>query len=54
MRPASIFLRRSTARNGIEPTSLTVVKPASKVFLAFTTPTIAESNGVSLKSDISW
>jgi hypothetical protein len=33
MKPALMLLRRSTARNGREPTSRTVVKPASSVFL---------------------
>ena len=45
MKPASMFLRRSTARKGGEPTSRTEVKPASRVFFALTTPAIAESKG---------
>ena len=45
-----IELRRSTARNGSDPTSRTEVKPASKVLRAFTTAAKAWLKGVSLKS----
>ena len=38
MKPELMLSRRSTARNGCEPTSRTVVNPASRVFLALTTP----------------
>gem|GEM_PF-3891409 len=51
--PLLMELRRSTARNGSEPTSRTVVNPASRSFLAFTTPAKALSKGVSLKLKIS-
>jgi hypothetical protein len=44
-----MLLRRSTARKAMEPTSRTVVKPASRVLRALTTPAMAASKGVRVK-----
>ncbi len=53
MNPSAIASRRSTARNGGEPRSRTVVNPASSVVLAFTTAAKPLLNGVFLNLSIS-
>ena len=52
-KPSLIGSRRSTARNGAEPTSRTVVKPASSVRLACTTAASREESGEVLNFQMS-
>ena len=46
MWPSSISSRRATSVKSFAPTLRTVVKPASRVVLAFSTPKIASLPGV--------